>query len=233
MKYMGSKRRIAKHILPIILKDRTAGQWYVEPFVGGANMIDKVEGPRIGFDINEYLIACLNELKNGWIPFDKITQEQYDHVKNNQEKVEKFIVGYIGFQLAFGARWFAGFRRDKTGKRDYCIEAKNNCLKQAELIKDCHFKAKSYDQITFPKRSVIYCDPPYQGTRKYKDGDFDHAKFWQWCREKVSEGHQIFISEYQSPDDFKCIWEKEQSTTMATTKYKKATERLFIYSPNG
>ena len=44
MKYMGSKNRIAKHILPIILKDRIENQYYVEPFVGGANMIDKVDG---------------------------------------------------------------------------------------------------------------------------------------------------------------------------------------------
>ena len=44
MKYMGSKNRIAKHILPIILKDRKENQYYVEPFVGGANMIDKVQG---------------------------------------------------------------------------------------------------------------------------------------------------------------------------------------------
>lgn len=29
MKYMGSKERIAKHILPIILKDRKPEQWYV------------------------------------------------------------------------------------------------------------------------------------------------------------------------------------------------------------
>ena len=42
MKYMGSKARIAKHILPIILKDRKPNQWYSEPFTGGANLIDKV-----------------------------------------------------------------------------------------------------------------------------------------------------------------------------------------------
>jgi len=36
MKYMGSKKRHAKELLPIILKDRQPGQWYVEPFVGGA-----------------------------------------------------------------------------------------------------------------------------------------------------------------------------------------------------
>ena len=42
MKYMGSKTRFAKHLLPIILKDRIKGQYYVEPFAGGMNMIDKV-----------------------------------------------------------------------------------------------------------------------------------------------------------------------------------------------
>lgn len=62
MKYMGSKARIAKHILPIILKDRKEDQWYVEPFVGGANMIDKVDGNRIGSDLNKPLVACLDAL---------------------------------------------------------------------------------------------------------------------------------------------------------------------------
>lgn len=43
MQYLGSKNKISKHILPILLEyldDRT----YVEPFVGGANMIDKIIG---------------------------------------------------------------------------------------------------------------------------------------------------------------------------------------------
>jgi DNA adenine methylase len=34
MKYMGSKNRIAKEILPIMLKERGQRTW-VEPFVGG------------------------------------------------------------------------------------------------------------------------------------------------------------------------------------------------------
>ena len=55
MKYMGSKASVAKHILPIILKDRIDGQWYVEPFLGGANIIDKVRGNRLGGEINSYI----------------------------------------------------------------------------------------------------------------------------------------------------------------------------------
>lgn len=62
MKYMGSKARVAKHILPIILKDRKPDQPYVEPMVGGANSIDKVDGIRIGGELNEYIAEM-------WIAF--------------------------------------------------------------------------------------------------------------------------------------------------------------------
>jgi len=53
MKYMGSKSRIANDILPIILKDRKQDQYYVEPFCGGLNVIDKVDGNRIANDKSE------------------------------------------------------------------------------------------------------------------------------------------------------------------------------------
>lgn len=35
MKYMGSKRKLVKEILPIMLKQRKPNQCWVEPFVGG------------------------------------------------------------------------------------------------------------------------------------------------------------------------------------------------------
>ena len=54
---MGSKARHAKYILPIILADRKPEQWYIEPFVGGGNVIQYVQGNRLGADINEYIIA--------------------------------------------------------------------------------------------------------------------------------------------------------------------------------
>ena len=52
MKYMGSKNRHAKEILPFVLMDRKEGQYYVEPFCGGCNIIDKVDNPRIANDIH-------------------------------------------------------------------------------------------------------------------------------------------------------------------------------------
>lgn len=84
--------------------------------------------------------------------------------------------------------------------------------------------------LHIPQNSIIYCDPPYQNTTKYHTG-FDHNQFWDWCRLKKQDGHNIFISEYSAPDDFVCVWQKEvQSQLSANGKYggtKKSIEKLF------
>lgn len=47
MKYMGSKSRIKKHIVPILqsLINTNGIETYIEPFVGGANIIDSIDCP--------------------------------------------------------------------------------------------------------------------------------------------------------------------------------------------
>ena len=232
MKYMGSKARIAKHILPIILKDRKDGQWYVEPFVGGANVIDKVDGNRIGCDINPYLIAILQhcEQQKSNELADKISEEEYNHIKNNKDSYSLVHVAHCGFNATFGAKWFGGYARARksTGYDRDVICGKNNLVKQMPALKGVYFISCSYDGLDVHPESIIYCDPPYEGTTKYKD-DFDHDKFWQWCREKCEEGHRVFVSEYNAPDDFVCVWSGELSVTVQKSGTKKATERLFVH----
>lgn len=228
MKYMGSKARIAKHILPIILKDRKEGQWYVEPFVGGANIIDKVNGNRIGCDSNPYLIALLQHLQAGWKPSIEPTKENYLNIMNNKESYSDQVVGYFGFLFSFGAKFFGGFVETKSS-RDRIGESIRNGIKTGKAIKGITFCCCSYDEQNYPKESIIYCDPPYANTTKYKD-DFDHDKFWQWCREKAAEGHQVFISEYNAPEDFVCVWQQELNVSVARNgKHKKAIEKLFVH----
>lgn len=235
MKYMGSKNSIAKYLLPIILKDRKQGQYYIEPFVGGANMIDKVEGDfKIGADSNEYLIALLKEMQKPNFKSPHITEEQYIHIKNNIGEYEKWLVGYAGTQLSFGATWFGSYRKDNVGKRDYSLEAQNNVNKQAKYLSGIDFYCCSYNELITPPQSIIYCDPPYdtKATKgKYKD-DFDHNKFWDWCRSKSKEGHKVFVSEYNAPDDFTCVWQKEMSQRMNNNSKTDIVliEKLFVYS---
>lgn len=226
---MGSKNRIAKHILPIILKNRRENQWYVEPFVGGANLIDKVDGNRLGNDTNPYLIALLQKMAEGInkedIPF--IGEKEYQDIKKNKEKYPDWLVGYVGFQLSFAAKFFGGYRRDQAGVRDYSNEAKQNILAQQNSLKGVVFVTGDYLDLEIPCNSIVYCDPPYKDTTKYSHS-LDYEVFYRWLRKLHTDGHCVFVSEYNMPPDFKIVWEKEVSSNLdVKTKGKKETEKLY------
>lgn len=238
MKYMGSKARHAKELLPIILANRKEGQWYVEPFVGGANMIDKVDGNRIGADCNEYLIEMWKAVSSGWMPPELVTEEKYQKVRDNKDN-DKPLTSYIGFAMSFGGKWFGGYRRDIAGTKDdpelkafneseQSRKSYESLLKQQKKLLGVDFRHSSYQDLDVPANSIIYCDPPYKDTTKYKDS-FDHEQFYEWCRDKHSEGHQIFVSEYNMPDDFSCVWSKEVNSSLTKdTGSKKGIEKLFV-----
>ena len=227
---MGSKNRIAKEILPIMLNEREERVW-VEPFVGGANMIDKVQGQRIGADINPYLIDALIAIRDSVDDLPKnnhdFTESDYKQLRKNDDYKYK---GYAGFAFSYGGKWLGGWSRtDKTSikQRDYVAESYRNAVNQSPLLQGIELITKNYLDLEIPENSLIYCDPPYEGVTKYKD-DFNHSEFWQWCRNMASKGHIVFVSEYKAPDDFECVWEKEiVSSLTQDTGSKKAVEKLF------
>ena len=240
MKYVGSKNRLAKELIPIIqsyITDDTKG--YLEPFVGGANMIDKIScNNKFGCDIHEELIELLKYIQNtnNVLP-TTITEEEYNKVRLNKDKYEKWYIGFIGFCATFGAKYFGGyargFKEDKITPRDIPAESIRNIEKQRKNLQNIKFKCCSYDEINKNiKDFVIYCDPPYKGTLKYTT-DFDYDKFYKWCKE-MSKNNIVLISEYWMPEEFECIWEKKTTVRIDSNKKSKdkgmeRTERLFIY----
>jgi DNA adenine methylase len=226
---MGSKNRISKDLLPIILKDKKEEQFYVEPFVGGANMIDKIGGNRIGADNNKYLISMWQELQKGWTPPTNISQEDYTNIRINKEKHPAHLVCFVGFLCAFGGKWFGGYAKNKKGD-NYADRGSRVLTKQIKNLQDVKFINCSYKDLDIPNESIIYCDPPYAGTTKYKDG-FNHEEFWEWCRDMTKTGHQVFISEYNAPNDFICVFEKEVKTVLnKNAQTDKRIEKLFVYA---
>ena len=154
MKYLGSKNRISKYLLPIILEYKTQEMTWVEPFVGGGNMIDKVQGKRLGADINEYVISLLNQMSKPDFKALKIDEEKYNDIKQYKNKYPQWVVGYAGTQLSFGATWFGSYRRDKKGLRNYSDEAIRNVEKQSKNIQGVEFIHSSYDELDIPKNSI-------------------------------------------------------------------------------
>jgi len=230
MKYMGSKNRIAKEIAPIMLAERKPGQTWVEPFVGGGNMIDKIDGSRIGADLNPYVIEALTYIRDNAVNLPKNNTEFTEAMYLELHKSDKNpLKSYAGFAFSYSGKWLGGWRRDRAGKRDYVAESYRSAIKQSPLLKNVKLVNCSYDGLDIPDRSMIYCDLPYAGATKYKD-NFDHDKFWEWCRIMAKKGHTVFISEYNAPYDFVPIWQKEVNSSLTKdTGAKKATEKLFMY----
>lgn len=55
-----------------------------------------------------------------------------------------------------------------------------------------------YQSVDIPGNAVIYCDIPYKDTDCAQYNGFDHERFYKWARDQKN----IFISEYQMPEDF-------------------------------
>lgn len=241
---MGSKSRIAKHIVPIIQQhiDENKINTYIEPFVGGANVIDKISCEiKYGTDKNRYLIALLNRVKDGKELYDSVSKDLYDKARTafnsgDTSEFEDWEVGNIGFIASFNGRWFdggyakPGYEKTKTGKRyrDYYQEAKNNILKQSNDFSTIDFSVLDY-KVWNPQNAIIYCDPPYANTKQYANAtDFDYEEFWQIIR-KWSDNNIVLISEQNAPEDFECIWEQEVSRSIKAADKSKSTEKLFRY----
>ena len=248
---MGSKSRVAKYIVPIIQKyiDENNIKKYVEPFVGGANIIDKIKcEEKYGFDNNKYLIALLKRVQNGEKLYDEVSKELYDKARtafnnNDTSKFEDWEVGNIGFIASFNGRWFdggyakTGYENTKNGLRlrNYYQESKNNILAQASNLKGINFMTCDYRELMNELNNtgmLIYCDPPYQGVKQYANAmRFDYNEFWNIMRE-WSKDNILLISEQNAPDDFECIWEQEVSRSINATNKIKSIEKLFKYRNN-
>ena len=94
MKYLGSKSKLAKEIVPILqnLIYKNNIKTYIEPFVGGFNIIDKIICEnKIGNDIDPIVINLVETCRNNPKLLNLIetpTKEHYYDVRDNDYKYQ-------------------------------------------------------------------------------------------------------------------------------------------------
>lgn len=229
MQYLGGKYRTSKTIIDFILLGETHHSVYLEPFVGGASVLEKIPSTfkRLASDVNPYLISLYKAVQRGWDPPKNVTEDEYLKAKNTEE-FPKYLKGFIGVGCSFGGKWFGGYAR--SGKRNYAENARNSLIKLRSKIKDVKFKCISYDKLD-PFGCIIYCDPPYVGTTKYNilSENFNYELFWNTMR-NWAKRNTIYISEYIAPEDFKCVLEIKTKTDLHTkTGKEERIEKLWTY----
>lgn len=250
MRYMGSKQKISKYIVPIIQKyiDQNDIHYYLEPMCGGLNVIDKIRCDRkFAYDLNKYLIYLFIHVKSGGKLPEVITKETYDaareawHNDNNPKVFEDWFIGCCGWLCSYNGRGFDGgysydgyeHRNDGTVKyRNYYDERKRNLIKQFEqpLCQDIMFGISDYRRLESLGGYLLYVDPPYQDKKQYANAtEFNYDEFWDVIR-KWSQNNIVLISELTAPDDFECIWEQEVTRVINPNNKKiKAIEKIFKF----
>lgn len=103
-------------------------------------------------------------------------------------------------------------------------------LQSLERLERPFMKACSmdYQDVPIPDGAVVYCDPPYKGTKRYgndKKQTFDHERFYEWC---LTRDFPVFVSEYQMPDGFTEIASTTRADSLCATATVKRTEKLFV-----
>ena len=229
MRYLGGKSRIAREIAELLSNLR--GGAFISLFCGSCAIESKVQGfdRMILNDKHTYLIALLRAVQQGYEPPDVVTEEEYAAIKANKD-ADPALTGFVGFGCSFGGKFFCCYARSAENT-NYAAQSKRSLLKDMATLKNAEFLCGDYREVEIPPRSVIYADPPYQGTTGYTTGKFDHAAFWEYMRELSKTRHTVLISEQQAPPDFISVWEKTLSRTIDADKTRKltVTEKLFIY----
>jgi DNA adenine methylase len=222
--YLGSKARHAAEITSITLAGRKPGQAYVEPFVGGGNVIVKVpqeQGPRIANDLNAHMVALLDALGNkDWVPPETMTESAWKKImkwkaEEHRSWEDMALFAFAATGPTFGSMWCGGWAKDEAPKPPGTRyrQARENCLRDAPGLKGIKFHSGPFDAFDFPPESLVYCDPPYFGTAGY-DGatqkipvgeslaknNWSAKKFWVWADKLVDAGHTVFVSEYMGPN---------------------------------
>lgn len=169
-------------------------------------------------------------VQNGWSPPNSISEQEYKVIKENKNDFAPSLVGFVAIGCSYSGKWFGGYARgndNKGNSRNYCLESKKNLLSQN--LDGIIFKNCNYWELDIPEKSILYLDPPYQGTTKYKD-KFNHKDFWNWAENMAKNGHSVFVSEYNAPENWECIWSKEVFNSLTKqTSSKTGIEKLFKY----
>ena len=216
MQYFGGKARIAKVLAAELQSRLQPNQTFVDLFCGSCNVVSKVKADkRIANDLHKELIALHIAAQQGQELPCVVTEEEYLSMKRNKSTYPAWLLGFVGFGCSFAGRYFEGYARGDT--QNYALCASTSIKKKHSSMKDVEFVSLNYSDVQLEDGSFIYCDIPYlSSTKKYSTGSFDHEAFYKYAKQKQSEGHTVYVSEYEHnvPEGWVVVWRHESKKSI-------------------
>lgn len=228
MVYLGGKAKIAEALARAIRSRVKPGSRLLEPFVGGGSVHEWL-APHFGSvragDAHESLMLMWQAARSGWAPPREVSEEDYAAERARPPSAAH---GFVGFGCSFGGKWWGGYAR---GHDNYARAAARSVTGKGRVmahagadLRHCGFAAWDVSA-----GDVVYCDPPYRGTTGYA-ADFNGEQFWSLAREWSAAGAIVFVSEYQAPNGWEVVWERERRRHVGAAgggSGGSAIERLF------
>lgn len=216
MQYFGGKAKIAKELSMFLQSKIQPNQTFVDLFCGSCNVVSKIQAKeRIANDLHKELIALHIAVQQGQELPSVVSEDVYKDVQQNKHYYPEWLVAFVGFGCAFAGGYFKGYAKNPEG-RNYCSNAKNSLNKKHINLKDVEFISLNYSDVQFAPESLIYCDIPYKDTTNYSTGSFDHEAFYKYAKQKQSEGHTVYVSEYEHnvPEGWGVVWRHESKKSI-------------------
>lgn len=209
MRYLGGKARIAKRIESLILRYRGECTHYYEPFVGGANTLafNARHFPLVTInDSHKDLMLLYAAIRDVWEPPSEVPRNLYSSLRHARSSALR---GFVGFSCSFSGKWFGGFAEmGKRNKTPFPIGCKANLLALRPLLRRAWLRNGDYADLPPPERelkTLVYCDPPYDGTTGYSGAAFDTPRFWEHMQSWVRAGARVLVSEESAPANWRPI----------------------------
>lgn len=246
MQYVGGKAIISKRWSNIV-NQVSEGAVLWEPFCGGLNASVNLKC-RVHHlsDANEALITMWRAvIEDDWMPdLNLVSRQMHAKYEKNPDPKDPW-TAFLGFCCSFSGVWFGGYTgfrvhsrylRDRSSGPAVCepLQGINSVYRTKWKLedRDVTLDNGSFMDLDPPDGcTVVYCDPPYEGTEGYKAaGQFDHPGFWARCRELSDNGLHVFVSELKCPGDFEVLWRGGKKRSLGNNDYM---EEILCYRGPG
>jgi DNA adenine methylase len=240
VKYMGGKAGtgqsldLGREIVNVIYA-LTPSNLFLDICCGALNVSRHVKGAdRIGIDACRPLITTLKAALGGWSPPESVSKELWQWYRKYGSHDDP-LTGFLMFGRSYGGRAWEGFSPDTYKKENRGAYAKASLLSRVPDCLDMQLFCLPYWEVPDPPPgAIIYCDPPYIGTKPYKHvGSFDHDHFWTQCTYWHLLGCHVYVSEGENanpPQEWIIL--KEWIKTVQIRKdgiARNRIERLYVH----
>lgn len=230
-------------LAPMIEKILSEDREYLKTLIVSREEFFKIKD-KANKSVDDSLKLLVNSFGNNSIDYlygkkwSKIKYELSKSIIDNDEDIKKYKQSetYKRYLKQMESKDLKNFYRLEILERLNSLKRLQGIqvLQQLETVnilkdKNFNFNSKDYREFSDVKNSIIYLDPPYEGTRKYyKKSYLNYGIFYDWCKD-MSKENIVLISGYEMPDDFEVVYEFTKArSTMQSDNNGKRCEKLFM-----